>query len=126
MSAAPAAFTVPEGFTLHKENSAAILLPATNDAFLNPVQEFNRDLSVACIRAWGERANADRERRWRAAAARRAAPNCPEGELRDAIDAALAALHLHVSERHEDRPLRAEEAIDAFRPRTVEFCPWPA
>ena len=73
MSAPTPAFTVPEGFTLHKENSAAILLPATNDAFLNPVQEFNRDLSVACIRAWGERANADRERRWRAAAARLAA-----------------------------------------------------
>ena len=75
-SSAPAptkSFVVPEGFTLHRENTSAILLPAAADAFLNPVQEFNRDLSVACIRAWGERANADRERRWRAAAARRAA-----------------------------------------------------
>ncbi|KAI0324526.1 N2,N2-dimethylguanosine tRNA methyltransferase [Cubamyces sp. BRFM 1775] len=74
MSAPPATatFTLPEGFTLHKENSAAILLPAENDAFLNPVQEFNRDLSVACIRAWGELVNAEKERKWRVAAERRA------------------------------------------------------
>ncbi|KAI0362202.1 N2,N2-dimethylguanosine tRNA methyltransferase [Trametes cingulata] len=69
---APAAFTVPEGFTLHKENTSAILLPSSNDAFLNPVQEFNRDLSVACIRTWGELVNAEKERKWRQAAERRA------------------------------------------------------
>ncbi|KAI0670302.1 N2,N2-dimethylguanosine tRNA methyltransferase [Trametes maxima] len=71
---APAAeaFTVPEGFTLHKENTSAILLPSSNDAFLNPVQEFNRDLSVACIRTWSELVNAEKERKWRQAAARRA------------------------------------------------------
>ncbi|KAI9070376.1 N2,N2-dimethylguanosine tRNA methyltransferase [Trametes sanguinea] len=69
----PPAYTVPEGFTLHKENTSAILLPATADAFLNPVQEFNRDLSVACIRTWGEVMNAEKERKWRAAAERRAA-----------------------------------------------------
>lgn len=57
--------TVPEGFTLHTENSAHILLPATKDAFLNPVQEFNRDLSVACIRVWSELINAEKEARWR-------------------------------------------------------------
>ncbi|KAL7283462.1 hypothetical protein ACG7TL_002894 [Trametes sanguinea] len=67
------AYTVPEGFTLHKENTSAILLPATNDAFLNPVQEFNRDLSVACIRTWGAVMNAEKERKWRAAVERRAA-----------------------------------------------------
>ena len=69
---APAAFTVPEGFTLHKENTSAILLPADNDAFLNPVQEFNRDLSVACIRTWGEVANAEKEKKWRLSLDRRA------------------------------------------------------
>ncbi|KAI0831385.1 N2,N2-dimethylguanosine tRNA methyltransferase [Trametes gibbosa] len=68
-----ASVTVPEGFTLHAENTSAVLLPtAGNDAFLNPVQEFNRDLSVACIRAWGARAGAEKERKWRAAAERRA------------------------------------------------------
>jgi tRNA (guanine26-N2/guanine27-N2)-dimethyltransferase len=56
---------IPEGYTLHSENSAHILLPASADAFLNPVQEFNRDLSVACIRVWGDELNAEKERRWR-------------------------------------------------------------
>jgi tRNA (guanine26-N2/guanine27-N2)-dimethyltransferase len=48
--------TVPEGFKLHTENNAHILL-SENDAFLNPIQEFNRDLSVACIRTWSEELN---------------------------------------------------------------------
>ena len=76
---APAAFVVPEGFTLHKENSSAILLPASNDAFLNPVQEFNRDLSVACIRTWGDRTNVEKERKWRQGLERRAKKAAAEG-----------------------------------------------
>ena len=56
---------IPEGFSLHKENTTKILLPSTDEAFLNPVQEFNRDLSVACIRAWSEELDAAKEKRWR-------------------------------------------------------------
>ncbi|KAF9075258.1 N2,N2-dimethylguanosine tRNA methyltransferase [Rhodocollybia butyracea] len=48
--------TVPQGFKLHTENNAHILL-SENEAFLNPIQEFNRDLSVACIRTWSEELN---------------------------------------------------------------------
>ncbi|KAI0807501.1 N2,N2-dimethylguanosine tRNA methyltransferase [Fomes fomentarius] len=70
--APPPAYVIPEGYTLHKENTSAILLPASNDAFLNPVQEFNRDLSVACIRTWGDLMNAEKERKWRASSERRA------------------------------------------------------
>ncbi|THU80820.1 N2,N2-dimethylguanosine tRNA methyltransferase [Dendrothele bispora CBS 962.96] len=54
---------VPEGFNLHTENSAHILL-SSNEAFLNPVQEFNRDLSVACIRVWSEELDKEKETRW--------------------------------------------------------------
>ncbi len=53
----------PPGFKLHVENSASILLPDTADTFLNPVQEFNRDLSVACITAWSEDKNERRRER---------------------------------------------------------------
>lgn len=70
--APPPAYVIPEGFTLHKENTSAILLPASNDTFLNPVQEFNRDLSVACIRTWGDLMNAEKEGKWRASSERRA------------------------------------------------------
>lgn len=66
-------FVVPEGYTLHSENSAHILLPADNGAFLNPVQEFNRDLSVACIRTWGDLMNEQRRAKWEKDAERKAA-----------------------------------------------------
>ncbi|KAH9952240.1 N2,N2-dimethylguanosine tRNA methyltransferase [Amylocystis lapponica] len=64
--------TIPEGYTLHTENTSRILLPPNNEAFLNPVQEFNRDLSVACIRTWSELLNNEKEQRWRQGQERRA------------------------------------------------------
>lgn len=72
--AAATPVVVPEGFTLHTENSAHLLLPATKDAFLNPIQEFNRDLSVACIRVWSEEMNAEKEAKWRKALERQPKP----------------------------------------------------
>jgi tRNA (guanine26-N2/guanine27-N2)-dimethyltransferase len=57
--------TIPEGYVLHTENTSHILLPSENEAFLNPVQEFNRDLSVACIRVWSEELNKVKEAKWR-------------------------------------------------------------
>lgn len=65
------AITVPDGFTLHTENTSHILLPSNNEAFLNPIQEFNRDLSVAAIRVWSEALNKTKEERWRQARERR-------------------------------------------------------
>jgi tRNA (guanine26-N2/guanine27-N2)-dimethyltransferase len=67
----PNPITLPEGFTLHTENTSQILLPSNNEAFLNPVQEFNRDLSVATIRVWSEELNKKKEERWRQARERR-------------------------------------------------------
>lgn len=45
---------VPAGFKPHTESSTTILVPKGNTAFLNPVQQYNRDLSIAVIRAWNE------------------------------------------------------------------------
>lgn len=64
MSAQPA-ITIPDGFTLHTENTSHILLPSTNETFLNPIQEFNRDLSVACITTWSEARNRTKEAKWK-------------------------------------------------------------
>ena len=61
----PVQITIPQGYTLHTENTTRILLPPENQAFLNPVQEFNRDLSVACIRTWTELVNGEKEAKWR-------------------------------------------------------------
>lgn len=46
--------TVPPGYKAHTESSTTILVPEANTAFLNPVQQYNRDLSIAVIRAWNE------------------------------------------------------------------------
>jgi tRNA (guanine26-N2/guanine27-N2)-dimethyltransferase len=50
---------LPPGFVLHTESTTSILF-ATHETdgpapvFLNPVQEYNRDLSVVAIRTWSE------------------------------------------------------------------------
>ncbi|QRW00144.1 tRNA (guanine-N(2))-methyltransferase [Ceratobasidium sp. AG-Ba] len=55
---------IPPGYTVHTENTARILLPSETTTFLNPIQEFNRDLSVACIRTWGKRWDDGKRARW--------------------------------------------------------------
>nr|GAT58654.1 predicted protein [Mycena chlorophos] len=60
---AAAQIKVPEGFTLHTENTSHILLSA-NEAFLNPIQEFNRDLSVACIKTWSQLLHDTKHAKW--------------------------------------------------------------
>lgn len=45
---------IPSTHNPHTEQKTTILVPKENTAFLNPVQEYNRDLSVAVIRAWNE------------------------------------------------------------------------
>ncbi|KAF8610125.1 TRM-domain-containing protein [Ceratobasidium sp. AG-I] len=59
-----AEIVAPPGYTIHTENTARILLPSEATAFLNPIQEFNRDLSVACIRTWGKRWDETRREKW--------------------------------------------------------------
>jgi len=63
MASTLTAIEIPDGFKLYTENTS--LLISSDEAFLNPVQEFNRDLSVACIRVWSEEMNSIKEARWR-------------------------------------------------------------
>ena len=52
---------VPAGLVPYTEQSTTILLPDDNTAFLNPIQQFNRDLSVAVISTWGKEWQAEGE-----------------------------------------------------------------
>ncbi|KAF9423175.1 RNA methyltransferase tRNA(m5U54)methyltransferase [Podila epigama] len=45
---------VPAGFKKVTEGKVTILFPDTNEVFYNPIQEFNRDISIAAIRTWDE------------------------------------------------------------------------
>ena len=63
---------VLEGFSLYTENNAHILISSKDEAFLNPVQEFNRDMSVACKNVWNEEMDREKEGKFRMAVERRA------------------------------------------------------
>mmetsp|Transcript_13549 Transcript_13549/g.50424 ORF Transcript_13549/g.50424 Transcript_13549/m.50424 type:complete len:310 (-) Transcript_13549:7-936(-) len=47
--------SVPEGFQLIEEGSARMTAPEANEVFYNPVQVYNRDLSIAVIQTFAER-----------------------------------------------------------------------
>ncbi|KAJ1024794.1 hypothetical protein NDA16_002834 [Ustilago loliicola] len=65
--------TLADHESAFRENSATIVMPSAEAAFLNPVQEFNRDLSTLAIRTWSERLNAEKKARFVRAAQRNAA-----------------------------------------------------
>lgn len=45
------------------EGQATILFPKKNEVFYNPVQQFNRDMSIAAIRTWSEMFNQEKTER---------------------------------------------------------------
>jgi len=55
---------VPQGFSPHTERNATILLPVQDKPFLNPIQEYNRDLSVAVIRHWAQTREREVKAKW--------------------------------------------------------------
>ncbi|WAQ91025.1 hypothetical protein PtA15_13A425 [Puccinia triticina] len=59
----------PPGYKAHQEASTQILIKLENEqqpseAFINPVQEYNRDLSIAAIKAWSSLRNQELEAKW--------------------------------------------------------------
>ena len=56
---------IPDTHRPHTESTTTILVHKDNTAFLNPVQQYNRDLSIACIRGWNELRKEEAEERWR-------------------------------------------------------------
>ncbi|KAI6036241.1 N2,N2-dimethylguanosine tRNA methyltransferase [Pisolithus microcarpus] len=64
-----AAATVPIAGSTSANTQSGIVIP---EGIPNPVQEFNRDLSVACIRVWSEMINREKEVKWKQAQERRA------------------------------------------------------
>ncbi|KAF9937786.1 RNA methyltransferase tRNA(m5U54)methyltransferase [Modicella reniformis] len=55
------------------QDKATILFPDTNEVFYNPIQEFNRDISIAAIRTWDEVFQEERSARLAEKKARREA-----------------------------------------------------
>lgn len=55
-----------DDYNIVKEGKAQILFPKKETVFYNPIQQFNRDLSVTCIKAWdnlyGQKINTNNSR----------------------------------------------------------------
>ncbi|KAE8216119.1 hypothetical protein CF327_g677 [Tilletia walkeri] len=60
-----------KGESAFRENSSTIILPSKDAAFLNPVQEFNRDLSTLVIRTWGAKNDEEKRKKWEERRAKR-------------------------------------------------------
>lgn len=56
--------TLTDAESAFRENSTTIVMPSAEAAFLNPVQEFNRDLSILAIKTWSERLDAEKRARF--------------------------------------------------------------
>ncbi|GMK57270.1 hypothetical protein CspeluHIS016_0401040 [Cutaneotrichosporon spelunceum] len=75
---------IPDTHRPHTERTTTILIPKDASAFLNPVQEYNRDLSVSVIRAWNEDRKEKLEAQFRT---RRAKKQKKEGKTEPATTA---------------------------------------
>ncbi|KII88465.1 hypothetical protein PLICRDRAFT_625302 [Plicaturopsis crispa FD-325 SS-3] len=116
--------TVPAGYTLHTENDSHILLPASgNDAFLNPVQEFNRDTSVACIRVWSEETDRLKEEKWRQAQERKAKNPERSGKKRTKLNSGAPAMSEQLTEESSEAPTDdvKDPASEASPPKLREY-----
>lgn len=63
-----------------RENSATIVMPSKEAAFLNPVQEFNRDLSTLAIISWSQILDREKKQRYIAHMETRNAKRAKRGE----------------------------------------------
>jgi tRNA (guanine26-N2/guanine27-N2)-dimethyltransferase len=103
------------------EGRASILVPKENKVFYNPIQQFNRDISVLGIRAWSQLFEAEpRNQRY--------VPKDPSEPYIDVIEALSASGLRAVRYGLEIPRVRSvlandfsESAVDAIR-RNVTFC----
>ncbi|PPQ98817.1 hypothetical protein CVT24_003371 [Panaeolus cyanescens] len=111
MSTSAPAIVIPDGFRLHTENTTHLLM-SEDEAFLNPVQEFNRDLSTACIRVWSEEFNRIKEERWRRSYIAKAAKKQGKGNNKTTVGSSLS----NTAPQTEDVTMEAENGFPAEVP----------
>lgn len=107
--------TLADHESAFRENSATIVMPSAEAAFLNPVQEFNRDLSTLAIRTWSERLDAEKKARFLRAAQRKAASAAnPKGKgKRKGVEAANGSTSADGATAGEEQPDVKKARIDA-------------
>lgn len=111
---------IPDTHRPHTERTTTILVPKENTAFLNPVQEYNRDLSVATIRAWNNLRKEELEGRWRQKLEREAKKKAAKKGGEAPVDCAEPA-----AEIAESAEAKAENGAEGEAGPSTEVCPAP-
>lgn len=98
-----------------RENSATIVMPSKEAAFLNPVQEFNRDLSTLSIISWSQMVDREKKQRYEAHLNAREAKRAKRDEPE--------AKRLKTEEEKAYRPYKftALEALSATGLRSIRY-----
>lgn len=115
--------TLADHESAFRENSATIVMPSAEAAFLNPVQEFNRDLSTLAIRTWSERFDAEKKARFLRAAQRKAvsAANKGKGKRKGAACPTHGSTDADVAATDAEKPGTKRARIDAHRNGATTF-----
>ncbi|WVN88091.1 N2,N2-dimethylguanosine tRNA methyltransferase [Cryptococcus depauperatus CBS 7841] len=97
----PLSIPHPPDHRLHTESTTTIFLP-NEGAFLNPVQHFNRDMSVAVIRSWNTMRKEEAEAKFKARLERRGGKPKTKRRRHTAKKRESAEITQESSEREED------------------------
>lgn len=108
----------PEDYNIVREGKAEILFPKAETVFYNPVQQFNRDLSVCCIKAWDNLYGSEAKGGRKGKRASRKRSNTGEeeggGEKRRKLDNSSA-------EKNTPSYIRILEALSATGLRAIRY-----
>lgn len=104
----------PSNHRLHTESTTTIFLP-NEGAFLNPVQHYNRDMSVAVIRAWNEMRKEELEEKWRIRLERRGGkPRPKKKKSKKATEGEAKAVATETEEQKTEKDRIMEVEGDAL------------
>ncbi|CCG80706.1 N2,N2-dimethylguanosine tRNA methyltransferase [Taphrina deformans PYCC 5710] len=102
------------------EGSATVLFPSANEVFYNPVQQFNRDLSVMAIRAWSHTLAHERQQKHANSMQRQSKRRkLNEQKSEDCVSSTAPAV---VGEDHSSaaEKLQKNDTVDSKEPETTQ------
>ena len=104
-------------FTIVTEGKAHILFPEKETVFYNPIQQFNRDLSVSCIKAWDNLYGQPKQERSKSKGKKRGMDESEESSKKRKLDDGSAS---HV--KAANRPyIKILEALSATGLRAIRY-----
>ncbi|KAL8280543.1 hypothetical protein RQP46_007191 [Phenoliferia psychrophenolica] len=119
---------VPAGFVVHTESTTSILFASPTSSgpapvFLNPVQEYNRDLSIVAIRTWSEQRQKERaalweksiRKKWAKEKGKRKAEAAPEDEPAKKLKAEDGAAVVVAGSTATELPVEKASEVDDGR-----------